>query len=226
MQHTSSSGSAESLSGYTIKPSSTSLRNTIHQALSLTTLRGQRECFNKRYIQQVPCQAAPKAYLHSGYWQSAVIVFELSMIVADMVSTPSLFSLFQPKARMASMMSAGELRLCVFEPRGSTAKFLDRIMESMARAFNNLTERLHASFLLYLLPEPFQFLSVATYLSAPILIGAALTIAGLRLWRHCPSRAKMSVWQPISFAYAVGSSLLYFDQHGVSTQFKWVRSIY
>lgn len=81
----------------------------------------------------------------------------------------------------------------------------------MARAFNNLTERLHASFFLYLLPEPFQFLSVATYLSAPILTGAALTIAGLRLWRTKTVSADFILCISIFFSYAAGSAMLVMD---------------
>lgn len=81
----------------------------------------------------------------------------------------------------------------------------------MARAFNNLTERLHASFFLYLLPEPFQFLSVATYLSAPILLGAALTIAGLRLWRTKAVPADLVLCLNMFFSYAAGGALLVLD---------------
>jgi hypothetical protein len=81
----------------------------------------------------------------------------------------------------------------------------------MARAFNNLTERLHASFFLYLLPEPFQFLSVATYLSAPILIGAALTIAGLRLWRKSTAPTDLRLCFHLAWPYIAGIVLLTLD---------------
>lgn len=81
----------------------------------------------------------------------------------------------------------------------------------MTRAFNNLTERLHASFFLYLLPEPFQFLSVATYLSAPILIGAALTIAGLRLWRKKTSPANFDLCSNLFLSYSSPACLLALD---------------
>jgi hypothetical protein len=85
----------------------------------------------------------------------------------------------------------------------------------MLRAFNNLTERLHASFFLYLLPEPFQFLSVATYLSAPILIAAALTIAGLRLWRRKTSTSDLQLVLQLVGSYIFGGILLWLDSKKV-----------
>lgn len=87
----------------------------------------------------------------------------------------------------------------------------------MTRAFNNLTERLHASFLLYVLPEPFQFLPVATYLSAPILIGAALTIAGLRIWGDLTVKNFLSLFS-IFITYGVGGLLLSLDWIQVGSQ--------
>lgn len=52
----------------------------------------------------------------------------------------------------------------------------------MARAINNLIERLHASYFLYILPDPFTFLPVASYLPGTLLLAASSTIAGLRTW--------------------------------------------
>ena len=75
------------------------------------------------------------------------------------------------------------------------------------RAMNNLIERLHASFFLYLLPEPFQFLSVASYLSAPLLIGASLTLDGLRIWYKLQF-SKLSGLLAIIITLATGIILL------------------
>lgn len=134
-----------------------------------------------------------------------------------MVSIQSLFLLCQRKVRMVFTPLAGGLsHYAISLEADKLTNFLFRILESMTRAFNNLTERLHASFLLYLLPEPFQFLPVATYLSAPILIGAALTIAGLRIWRNLNSKASMSLLA-MFVTYAIGGLLLSLDRMQVSS---------
>jgi TRAP-type C4-dicarboxylate transport system permease small subunit len=78
------------------------------------------------------------------------------------------------------------------------------IVESLTRALNNLVERLHASFFLYLLPEPFQFLTVASYLSAPILVGASLTIAGLRIWHTTSVGSGMPALTAVCWSYFAG----------------------
>lgn len=79
-----------------------------------------------------------------------------------------------------------------------------RTVESLCRASNNIIERLHASFFLYLLPEPFQFLSVASYLSAPLLIGASMTIAGLRTWSDTSPGSAISAISVVAISHALG----------------------
>ena len=89
---------------------------------------------------------------------------------------------------------------------------IGRIVESLLRTANNVVERLHASYFLYLLPEPFQFLSVASYLSAPILIGASLTFAGLRSWQYSPAGTGLSALVGLLVSYLMGLTALLFQQ--------------
>jgi glycosylphosphatidylinositol transamidase len=56
------------------------------------------------------------------------------------------------------------------------------VLESTLRSINNLLERLHASFFFYLLLHPGWFVKIGNYLPAAILIGAGLTIGGIRMW--------------------------------------------
>ncbi|ODN72678.1 hypothetical protein L202_08117 [Cryptococcus amylolentus CBS 6039] len=56
---------------------------------------------------------------------------------------------------------------------------LGRTLESTLRSYNNLLERLHASYFFYLLPRPGRFLEVGKYLPAAVLMGAGLTLGGL-----------------------------------------------
>ena len=104
----------------------------------------------------------------------------------------------------AFMPSAGNICARLRQCEVADIADLCRIAEAQLRAMNNLLERLHASFFLYLLPEPFQFLSVASYLSAPILLGAALTISGLRKWRTAPTKTAVQ-----SLAWLLFSSAIY-----------------
>lgn len=60
---------------------------------------------------------------------------------------------------------------------------LGRTLESTLRSFNNLLERLHASYFFYLLPFPDHFIPVGNYLPAAVLLGASLTVGGL----DCPT---------------------------------------
>ncbi|KIR98712.1 hypothetical protein L804_04296 [Cryptococcus deuterogattii 2001/935-1] len=60
---------------------------------------------------------------------------------------------------------------------------LGRTLESTLRSFNNLLERLHASYFFYLLPFPDHFIPVGNYLPAAVLLGASLTVGGL----DCPA---------------------------------------
>ncbi|OWZ51875.1 glycosylphosphatidylinositol transamidase [Cryptococcus neoformans 125.91] len=77
---------------------------------------------------------------------------------------------------------------------------LGRTLESTLRSFNNLLERLHASYFFYLLPRPNYFIPVGNYLPAAVLLGASLTIGGF----DCPSPLQGLVY--MSFAF--GSALL------------------
>jgi ACR3 family arsenite efflux pump ArsB len=59
-----------------------------------------------------------------------------------------------------------------------------------------------------MLPEPFQFLSVASYLSAPLLIGASLTIAGLRIWNDASDGTALPALVTVALSYVFG--ILYY----------------
>lgn len=59
---------------------------------------------------------------------------------------------------------------------------LGKIVESTLRSLNNLLERFHQSFFLYLLQSSERFLSVAMYLIVPLLLGVGLTVKGLAKW--------------------------------------------
>lgn len=56
------------------------------------------------------------------------------------------------------------------------------ILESTARSMNNLLERLHASFHFFLFIRPGWFMKIGTYLPSTLLLGAAATFFGLKLW--------------------------------------------
>ena len=57
-----------------------------------------------------------------------------------------------------------------------------RAVESLFRSLNNLLERFHQSFFLYLMTSVDSFVAVGNYLAAPILLGAGLTVEGLLTW--------------------------------------------
>lgn len=59
---------------------------------------------------------------------------------------------------------------------------IGRVVESSLRSLNNLLERLHQSFFLYLLQSDRRFVSVGNYLLVPLLIAIGLTLLGLRKW--------------------------------------------
>ena len=61
---------------------------------------------------------------------------------------------------------------------------IGRTIESTLRSLNNLLERFHQSFFLYIMTSVDSFISVGNYLAAPILFGITLTVAGLDLWRQ------------------------------------------
>ena len=60
---------------------------------------------------------------------------------------------------------------------------LGRVLESTLRSYNNMLERLHASYFFYLLPRPGWFLPVGHYLPAAVLLGASITVGGF----DCPA---------------------------------------
>ena len=60
---------------------------------------------------------------------------------------------------------------------------LGKTIESSLRSFNNLLERLHASYFFYLIPKSGQFLPVGHYLPSAILLGASVTLGGF----DCPT---------------------------------------
>ncbi|BGP27529.1 Glycosyl phosphatidyl inositol protein transamidase complex subunit [Rhodotorula toruloides] len=59
---------------------------------------------------------------------------------------------------------------------------LGRATESIFRSLNNLLERFHQSFFLYIMTSVDSFIAVGNYLAAPVLIGAGMTIQGLITW--------------------------------------------
>ncbi|KAM0785986.1 hypothetical protein ACM66B_006804 [Microbotryomycetes sp. NB124-2] len=77
---------------------------------------------------------------------------------------------------------------------------LGRAVESTFRSLNNLLERFHQSFFLYIMTSTETFITVGNYLAAPILVGAGLTLRGLWLWSRAGAKHAKS---PISSALAV-----------------------
>ncbi|BGO95445.1 hypothetical protein NBRC10512_001413 [Rhodotorula toruloides] len=59
---------------------------------------------------------------------------------------------------------------------------LGRATESIFRSLNNLLERFHQSFFLYIMTSIDSFVAVGNYLAAPILVSAGMTIQGLSTW--------------------------------------------
>lgn len=58
----------------------------------------------------------------------------------------------------------------------------NRAVESTFRSLNNLLERFHQSFFLYIMTSVESFITVGNYLAAPILISASLTFSALIEW--------------------------------------------
>ncbi|KAK4053579.1 Glycosyl phosphatidyl inositol protein transamidase complex subunit [Microbotryomycetes sp. JL221] len=67
---------------------------------------------------------------------------------------------------------------------------LGRAVESTFRSLNNLLERFHQSFFLYIMTSTDTFVTVGNYLAAPILVGAGLTVSGLQLWSKVDSKTR------------------------------------
>ncbi|GAA6063599.1 hypothetical protein JCM10212_000993 [Sporobolomyces blumeae] len=59
---------------------------------------------------------------------------------------------------------------------------IGQAVESTFRSLNNLLERFHQSFFLYIMTSVDSFIAVGNYLAAPILVGASLTVQGLISW--------------------------------------------
>ena len=93
---------------------------------------------------------------------------------------------------------------------------LGRAAESTLRSLNNLLERFHQSFFLYLMTSVETFIAVGNYLAAPILVSAGMTITGLSMWsdaaegdagrkRRRPIGAALGI---IAVTHAIGAGLL------------------
>lgn len=67
---------------------------------------------------------------------------------------------------------------------------MGRAVESMCRTYNNMLERLHASFFFYLLPAKDYFMPVGHYLPAAVVLGASITFAGF----DCPDPLAGVAW--------------------------------
>lgn len=65
-----------------------------------------------------------------------------------------------------------------------------RATESTFRSLNNLLERFHQSFFLYIMTSIDSFVAVGNYLAAPILVGAAFTVQGLLTWSSAHRRRR------------------------------------
>lgn len=59
---------------------------------------------------------------------------------------------------------------------------LGHIAELTYRSFSNLIERLHHSQFFYLLATPRRFVQIGIFIFVPLLLGAALTLAGVSTW--------------------------------------------
>lgn len=81
---------------------------------------------------------------------------------------------------------------------------MGKAVESTLRSFNNLLERLHASFFFYLMPSQEQFLPVGHYLPAAVLLGASVTLGGF----DCPDPLAGIAWAIPAFLLAAVGWLL------------------
>lgn len=59
---------------------------------------------------------------------------------------------------------------------------LGRTVESVFRSVNNLLEHLHQSFFLYLLMQPYRFVSIGTYLPSALLLASSFSLSAFLLW--------------------------------------------
>ncbi|SCZ94130.1 BZ3500_MvSof-1268-A1-R1_Chr12-2g03707 [Microbotryum saponariae] len=89
------------------------------------------------------------------------------------------------------------------------------IVESTFRSLNNLLERFHQSFFLYLMTSVDTFVAIGNYLAAPVLICAGMTIMGLNVWEQAGlsvkgERRERFVGKPITIiglTHAIGFGL-------------------
>lgn len=94
---------------------------------------------------------------------------------------------------------------------------LGRSIESLLRSINNLLERFHQSFFLYLMTSVESFVSVGNYLAAPILVGASLTIRGLRIWSTVSKRHLEKPLLILATCFAVGLVSMHTVSHWKTT---------
>ena len=76
---------------------------------------------------------------------------------------------------------------------------LGRTVESSLRSFNNLLERLHASFFFYLIPRPDKYMPVGHYLPSAVLLGASLTLGGF----DCPAPLEGILWMLLPYGISL-----------------------
>jgi glycosylphosphatidylinositol transamidase len=67
---------------------------------------------------------------------------------------------------------------------------MGRGIEALMRTYNNMLERLHASFFFYLLPTTDRFMPVAHYLPSAVILGASVTFGGF----DCPDPLAGAFW--------------------------------
>lgn len=126
--------------------------------------------------------------------------------VPDTVHWQSTYQKRKKKGSLSSVLTTNRYRIdsltlyCTPATGPHGFHTLGRTLESTLRSFNNLLERLHASYFFYLLPRPNYFIPVGNYLPAAVLLGASLTIGGF----DCPFPLQGLVY--MSFAF--GSALL------------------
>lgn len=76
-------------------------------------------------------------------------------------------------------------------------------IESIFRSLNNLLERFHASFFLYIMTSIVSFVTVGSYLAAPVLISAGMSIQGMSLWAHCCRKGSSSTGKQLRISSLV-----------------------
>ena len=99
-------------------------------------------------------------------------------------------------------------------------KYINRVVESTLRSLNNLLERFHQSFFLYIMTSTGTFISVGNYLAAPVLVGVALTVLGLSIWGSCFPKANEPDLRPVGTASLL---ILLTHLHGTMVFNVWSR---